>query len=152
MSSFLLTPGSMPFHDLAKADADTSARASTTGRTACFISLPTGPTPISFLEPRATGLLRVVPVRWLLIALALVPAVAQAYDFVGPESCKACHPEAYLAWKQSKHARAKDSLSPTQQKDARCTSCHSPSEEDQTIAGISCENCHGGGQYYATNY
>jgi len=84
--------------------------------------------------------------------LVLAPAAARAYDFVGPESCKACHPEAYLAWKQSKHARAKDSLSPVQQKDARCTSCHSPNEEDQTIAGISCESCHGGGQYYATNY
>jgi len=77
---------------------------------------------------------------------------ARAADFVGAESCKACHPEAYAAWKQSKHARALEPLSAVQQKDARCLSCHAPNQVDQHAVQISCETCHGGGQYYGTSY
>lgn len=79
-------------------------------------------------------------------------AVAQAYDFLGAESCQACHPDAYAAWKASPHARAKDVLSATQQKDARCLSCHSPNDVEQKQAGVTCETCHGGGQYYSPKY
>lgn len=75
-----------------------------------------------------------------------------AAEFLGPESCKACHPEAYNAWRQSKHARALDSLSPQQQKDARCLTCHSPNQADKGVPDISCETCHGGGQYYSASY
>jgi formate-dependent nitrite reductase cytochrome c552 subunit len=86
------------------------------------------------------------------LALALASTFAVAYDFLGPESCQGCHPDAYQAWRTSAHSRAKDALSPAAQKDARCLSCHSPSEADQRVTGISCENCHGGGQYYAARY
>jgi hypothetical protein len=92
----------------------------------------------------------------LLAVLAAAPAGAAdfvAADMVGPESCKACHAEAYNAWKLSKHSRALDSLSPQQQKDGRCLSCHSPNVKDQNVAvAVSCETCHGGGQYYAASY
>ncbi|MBI3185802.1 MAG: hypothetical protein HYZ28_27000 [Myxococcales bacterium] len=88
-----------------------------------------------------------------LLALSLLcGSTAAAYGFVGPESCKACHPEAYQKWKQAKHSRAKDSLSPAQQKDARCLTCHSPDEADQQVPHVSCETCHGGGQYYSARY
>ena len=87
-----------------------------------------------------------------LISSMVIAGSAAAADFVGAESCKACHVDAYNAWKQSKHARAKDSLSPQQQKDARCLSCHAPNAQEQNVAHVSCETCHGGGQYYATNY
>lgn len=86
------------------------------------------------------------------IALLLLAGWAYAFDFVGPESCKGCHPEAYQKWKQAKHSRAKASLSPAQQKDARCLSCHSPNEAEQGVAQVSCETCHGGGQYYSARY
>lgn len=72
--------------------------------------------------------------------------------FVGPESCKSCHPDAYEAWRQSKHSRAMDSLSPQQQQDARCLSCHAPDVKAQNVTSVSCESCHGGGQYYAAEY
>jgi hypothetical protein len=88
----------------------------------------------------------------LAILIWMLGSAALAADFVGPESCKACHPEAYAAWRQSKHARAKDSLSVQQQKDARCLSCHAPNLGDQHVAQITCETCHGGGQSYATSY
>jgi len=93
---------------------------------------------------------------WI-VALALaVPLAAAAADIlselVGPESCKGCHPEAYAAWRLSKHSRAMGSLTPQQQRDARCLSCHSPNLKAQNVASVSCETCHGGGQYYTADY
>lgn len=87
-----------------------------------------------------------------LAAVVLASPLAMAADFVGAESCKACHPEAYAAWRASKHARAYDSLTQTQKDDARCVTCHAPDLAAQEIAGITCETCHGGGQYYAPEY
>lgn len=89
-----------------------------------------------------------------LVALALLaaPTAASSADFVGAESCKACHPEAYAAWKNSKHARAFESLTAQQKKDARCVSCHAPDLAAQGSAGITCETCHGGGEYYSPAY
>lgn len=91
--------------------------------------------------------------RWSLpLAVLVFSAAAGAHDFVGAESCKACHPEAFRIWTQGKHARAKDSLTPAQQKDARCLSCHSPDEAEKGVAHVTCETCHGAGQYYAASY
>ena len=88
----------------------------------------------------------------LLVVSGAVSGTAGAADFVGPESCKGCHPAAYAAWQQSKHARANDSLSEAQKKDARCLSCHSPDQGSQGVAHVTCETCHGGGQYYSPGY
>lgn len=93
-------------------------------------------------------LLRVV----ILMGVGAGATPAAAHDFLGPESCQSCHPEAWSAWRASAHARAKEVLSPLQQKDARCLSCHSPAETDQKVASVSCESCHGGGQYYTARY
>jgi Cytochrome c7 and related cytochrome c len=87
----------------------------------------------------------------LMMIAGLAPG-ALAADHLGPESCQACHPDAYAAWRGSAHARAKDSLSVREQKDARCLSCHSPNEADQRISNITCETCHGGGQHYSPRY
>lgn len=91
-----------------------------------------------------------------MLAAALVSPAAAAElagaEYVGPESCKACHPDAYAAWRQSKHARAIESLSETQQRDVRCLSCHAPNLQDRRVESISCETCHGAGQYYASQY
>ena len=87
----------------------------------------------------------------LLLVLALSGA-AGAADFLGPESCKGCHPAAYEAWMQSKHARAGDSLSDAQKTDARCLSCHAPDQGSQGVSHVTCETCHGGGQYYSPAY
>ena len=78
--------------------------------------------------------------RWLSLWILASAATAAAHDFVGPDSCKSCHPDAFLVWRQTKHARAKDSLSPAQQKDARCLTCHSPDEasQDQAVRACSC--------------
>ncbi|MCI0672186.1 MAG: cytochrome c family protein, partial [Myxococcaceae bacterium] len=85
----------------------------------------------------------------VLVAVLAAGSAAWGADFLGPESCKGCHPAAFALWQQSKHARAMESLSPAQQKDARCTSCHAPDVKDQRVAHVTCETCHGGGQYYS---
>jgi len=90
--------------------------------------------------------------RWALALAVLCSAVAAGADFLGPESCKGCHPDAYAAWRSSKHARSMGSLTAEQQREARCTTCHAPNLADQSMAGIGCETCHGGGQYYAPAY
>ena len=90
--------------------------------------------------------------RWLLAGLLTASTGALAYNYLGPESCQGCHPDAYAAWRASAHSRAKETLSPAQQKDARCTSCHSPAENEQRVANITCESCHGGGEYYSARY
>ncbi len=95
-------------------------------------------------------LLRVVMVAGAGVGSSVT--TAWAHDFLGAESCQGCHAEAWAAWKASPHARAKEVLSAQQQKDARCLSCHSPNENDQKVTGISCETCHGGGQYYTARY
>jgi hypothetical protein len=96
--------------------------------------------------------MRVPGIGILPLLLLAAGGAAWAADFVGADSCKGCHPEAYEAWMQSKHARAVDSLSEQQQKDGRCLSCHSPEQVSQTTASVSCETCHGGGQYYSPEY
>ena len=90
--------------------------------------------------------------RFLLVAATVASTAAAAYDFLGPESCQSCHPEAYAAWRGSAHARARETLTTPQQKDARCLSCHSPNEADQRVSSVTCEACHGGGQYYTARY
>ncbi|HEY3447166.1 MAG TPA: multiheme c-type cytochrome [Myxococcales bacterium] len=81
----------------------------------------------------------------------LLPARAGAADPIGSENCKTCHATAYDAWQDSQHSRASVSLSPKQQKDARCLSCHSP-DQAKGVADVSCETCHGGGQFYSPKY
>lgn len=91
-----------------------------------------------------------LPVRALLVAIAL-PAISHAGDKVGPETCKACHPAAYEAWRASPHARARESLPERSRADKRCLSCHAPDLEDG-IASVSCEACHGPGRLYSARY
>src|SRR5207244_12095386 len=90
----------------------------------------------------------------LAFAAAVLALAAPAYasDLVGPESCRACHAEAYRIWAQSPHARALDSLSCDQRRSALCLSCHSRDEQRSNpvdpVTSVSCETCHGGGLYY----
>lgn len=81
-----------------------------------------------------------------LTTLLALPALAA--DFVGSESCRTCHVEAFEQWKDSPHARAHQTLTPAQQKDQRCIQCHAPDEAKGGDPGVSCETCHGAGEYY----
>jgi hypothetical protein len=76
---------------------------------------------------------------------------ARAGDHVGAETCKACHPAAYDAWRASPHARARESLPERSRNDRRCLSCHAP-DQDEGLSGVSCEACHGPGRLYVQPY
>jgi hypothetical protein len=86
-----------------------------------------------------------------LAAFLALPATVLAADPIGAESCKSCHRAAYEAWKESQHASSLESLSARQKKDGRCLSCHAP-QNARGLAEVSCESCHGGGQYYSPSY
>lgn len=88
----------------------------------------------------------------LFAALVALAGPAAAADFVGPESCRACHAAAFDAWKESPHARAMGSLSGEQQKDGRCLQCHARDAALGGEAGVTCETCHGAGQFYWPAY
>lgn len=81
---------------------------------------------------------------------AAAPARARG-EVVGPETCKACHPAAWEAWRATPHARAFEALPERSRKDARCLSCHAPQLENG-LAGVTCEACHGAGRAYAAAY
>lgn len=89
--------------------------------------------------------------RHLLALAALAPALVAAGELVGPETCKACHPASYAAWRDSPHARALESLPERSRGDRRCLSCHAPAA-DAGLAGVGCEACHGAGRAYAARY
>jgi hypothetical protein len=83
-----------------------------------------------------------------------VAGSAFATDFVGAETCRTCHQPEYQQWKSSGHATALTRLSPAQQRDRVCRSCHTmaPLSEEQNLAGVQCESCHGAGGFYALRY
>jgi hypothetical protein len=91
------------------------------------------------------------PLRLLPLLAALLAGAAHAGDKVGAETCKACHPAAYEAWRASPHARARESLPERSRADKRCLSCHAP-DADDGLAGVSCETCHGPGRLYSARY
>lgn len=94
---------------------------------------------------------RPVAVLAALAAALALPTSSHAGDKVGAETCKACHPSAYEAWRESPHARAFESLPERSRGDRRCLSCHAPDLADG-LQGVSCEACHGPGRAYAAAY
>jgi hypothetical protein len=59
-------------------------------------------------------------------------------------ACAACHPTAYAAWQRTAHARALDSLKPTDRTDA-CIGCHTTEIAERLLApAVNCQSCHTG--------
>lgn len=87
-----------------------------------------------------------------LLVFASAPGVSAAADFVGSESCRVCHQEAFDLWRESAHARAMASLSTDQKKDQRCLQCHARDLALGGDAAVTCESCHGAGEYYNPTY
>ncbi len=64
----------------------------------------------------------------LALLLLALPGTARASDLMGPESCRACHAEAYKIWAQGPHARAAQALDDKQRRSPLCLYCHSRDE------------------------
>jgi hypothetical protein len=84
------------------------------------------------------------------------PTAPPALSYAGPDSCKACHPEAYATWQASVHSQAVAALkTPEDRENLDCLKCHStgllqpggydPFNPQPDRAWVSCENCHGPG-------
>ena len=78
--------------------------------------------------------------------------------YVGTQKCAACHFEQFTIWKQTKHAKAFEILPAKYRQDADCLKCHSTGFGQPTgykdastasLAGTSCEACHGPGNKHA---
>ncbi|MBI4620727.1 MAG: hypothetical protein HY739_11295 [Desulfobacterales bacterium] len=76
--------------------------------------------------------------------------------FVGDKVCRTCHPKEYELWKETKHARAYQSLiNKNQQFDLECIGCHTTGYDRGggfsslsslgKFKGVQCEECHGAG-------
>jgi hypothetical protein len=80
--------------------------------------------------------------------------------YVGAETCKSCHPNAYAKWQSTPHSHAFETLihNPKDPRrvrefDAECVTCHTTgftyksgwvsAEKTPNLKGNQCENCHG---------
>ena len=79
---------------------------------------------------------------------------ASAADYVGSDVCKSCHETEHAQWKTTSHASSMARLSPTQQRDRGCRTCHTmdPAVPEPSLAGVQCESCHGAGALYSQRY
>jgi hypothetical protein len=92
---------------------------------------------------------------WLAVAGLVIggtPKGARAANFIGAEACRACHSAAFEQWASTPHARAFLSLLADQQKNGACLQCHARDVAQGGDPGVTCETCHGAGEYYWPNY
>lgn len=108
-----------------------------------------------------------------LFTFTVTPVFAQ-FDYAGVKSCKKCHRKEYKSWKQTAMAEAFDILKSGQRAemkkkagldpnkdyttDSTCLPCHTTGygqpggfvslAKTPTMAGVSCESCHGAGKSY----
>ncbi len=82
-----------------------------------------------------------------------------ANKYVGAENCRNCHPGAYRIWEQSKHAHAFHTLEEKgYDTNPRCLECHTVGYRASdgylnvkltpTLKNVSCESCHGRGDFH----
>ncbi len=88
------------------------------------------------------------------LGLLALATPATAADYVGAEVCKGCHPAEYAQWASTGHASSLARLSPPQQRDRGCRTCHTTDSAsvDPVTAGVQCESCHGAGALYSQRY
>lgn len=101
------------------------------------------------------------PVKDDVDGLSSIAAGRKTTDqYVGPETCKTCHPTAYAVWANTKHAHAFATLETKgHQYNPRCLICHTVGymESDgyvnqrltPNLVNVSCESCHGRGDVHA---
>ena len=86
-------------------------------------------------------------------------AAPKNQNYVGKNTCAACHYDKYRTWKHEKHALAFEILPKKYRQDPECLNCHTTGYGEPTgfkdsattphLAGITCESCHGAGSEHA---
>ena len=88
------------------------------------------------------------------------PAPPANQTYIGVTKCQSCHFEKWQDWRkqQDKHAKAFQTLPEASQQDPVCLKCHTTgfgtesgfhTAADKSLAGITCESCHGPGSAHA---
>lgn len=88
------------------------------------------------------------------------PAPPANQTFIGVTKCASCHFDKFSDWRKSqeKHAKAFEILPAASQADPACLKCHTTgfgqpggyaAATDRSLAGITCESCHGPGSAHA---
>jgi hypothetical protein len=94
----------------------------------------------------------------LLAAPAPLAKPPENQTYIGAKQCQACHFDQFLAWRQTKHAKAFEILPAKYKADASCLKCHTTGHGQATgysgpktpdLVGTSCEACHGPGSEHA---
>lgn len=89
------------------------------------------------------------------LAVLFGSSFAFGQTFIGAKRCQTCHEWEYQQWAKEPHAQAHLALTPAQLKDGKCNGCHTmvPAQlEEEKLAGVQCESCHGGGRYYYQSF
>lgn len=83
------------------------------------------------------------------------PAPPAGQTYIGSKRCASCHFEQFLKWRKTPHANAYEVLTAKYQSDAKCLQCHTTGFGEESgftdfastpsLAGVSCETCHGPG-------
>jgi hypothetical protein len=84
---------------------------------------------------------------------------------IGAERCGTCHVDEYQRWLTGPHAHAHESLTALEQRDGKCSGCHTMENDAPRVMfpgdtpppllpprPVECEACHGPGRYYHPEY
>jgi 2',3'-cyclic-nucleotide 2'-phosphodiesterase (5'-nucleotidase family) len=81
-------------------------------------------------------------------------AVQRVKPYAGFGTCRTCHADEFRQWETTKHARAFQTLTATEQLETDCVSCHTTGFGNggfvakistPKLTGVQCEACHGAG-------
>ena len=122
----------------------------------CGIQNPGGKTRL-MMQKKGSGTVLLV---FLMIATWLYSGESDSY--VGWNQCSACHSDIADTWKNTRHAKAIESLKKTEQENLpACVKCHVTGYEKDggfidyeltpEMAGVQCEVCHGPGSDHSGN-
>ena len=89
-----------------------------------------------------------------IVAVPLVGSSQNAGDYVGLETCAACHDDVAASFGETAHAGSLEVLAAAgSDGDPECLACHTTGLEDSKYVdgAVTCEACHGpGGEHVAT--
>lgn len=101
------------------------------------------------------GVLLLLDVRGPQAARAERAAAADAptAEYIGHKRCASCHFEEFMAWRNTKHAKAFENVPKEHYTNRECLSCHITgfglpggyTREKPDLLGVTCEACHGPG-------
>ena len=121
------------------------------------VQVPDDPAIMDIVEKNRVAINEIHKKEAPLVDGAKVRAMWQGEAFMGSESCKSCHAEAYQVWEKTSHAHAFQILEEKHQDyNPDCVGCHTTGFRRPTgfvnakstpdLMNVQCESCHGPGR------